>query len=279
MKIKKRIFEEVEIPTKQINLESNLKENNIYYISSKTIEAKGTNESISLFANITYGDKQTQNENNTSDLPIDDNVGESEEDNDIKLDAPPKKSPLEFTVGTDEVFNSIEEDNESEENINEANESSLLITFFIELEGVFYRIKDFEYNISFERFEPLFEVFKNKNSLDANVFLNLTSNECKITDLFYDESEVKGLFRKGNIDLSINEIFNNRKNCIIDKVSITNEHANIVLRRFEGNQVIYYQLDNNVCVNESLYNCMKLFTSYETSLKDFENSFTLKQTI
>lgn len=279
MKIKKRIFEEVEIPTKQINLESNLKENNIYYISSKTIEAKGTNESISLFANITYGDKQTQNENKTSDLPIDDNVGESEEDNDIKLDAPPKKSPLEFTVGTDEVFNNIEEDNESEENINEANEGSLSITFFIELEGVFYRIKDFEYNISFESFEPLFEVFKNKNSLDANIFLNLTSNECKITDLFYDESEVKGLFRKGNIDLSINEIFNNRKNCIIDKVSITNEHANIVLRRFEGNQVIYYQLDNNVCVNESLYNCMKLFTSYETSLKDFENSFSLKQTI
>src|SRR5699024_6158184 len=154
-----------------------------------------------------------------SELPIDDNVGESEEDNDIKLDAPPKKSPLEFTVGTDEVFNSIEEDNESEENINEANESSLLITFFIELEGVFYRIKDFEYNISFERFEPLFEVFKNKNSLDANVFLNLTSNECKITDLFYDESEVKGLFRKGNIDLSINEIFNNRKNCKIGRAS------------------------------------------------------------
>lgn len=277
MKLKKRVFEEVEIPTNQKEIKSNLNENNIYYITSKTIEAKGTNESVSLFANITYmNDIKTKNENTTSVLPIKKSIDDAEES--ITLDAPPKKSPLEFTVGTDEVFNNVDDKEEHEEHENEFNENTLSITFYIELEGVFYKVNEYEYNIPFENFEPLLETFNKKNSLDADVFFKLISNECKLSDLFYEKSEVEDFFKKGNIDLSINEIFNNRETCLIDNITITKDHANIVLKRFEGNQIIFYKLDSTISVNESLYNCMDLFTSSQTSLNEFVKNFSLEQT-
>src|SRR5699024_3211945 len=140
MNIKKRVIENVEIPSKKQTIVNHLDQNNIYFLSSKSINVKGTKEIINLFGNITYKKKKTQ-ETEREEVNLE-HEKLKEDSSYVKI--PERKKAIEFSndSGNEEGISFSEEiNNES----NEIDTDELQISFFVEIEGVIFEVQDYKH--------------------------------------------------------------------------------------------------------------------------------------
>src|SRR5699024_8668427 len=149
----------------------------------------------------------------------------------------------------------------------------LQISFFVEIEGVIFEVQDYKHYVTFNSFKPLEPIFNQKNVLNYESFVELVTNKANLNDLFYDDEEINDLFKVGNIDLSLNEIFENRNACSIEQITTTSESINIIIKRFEGNQTIHTKFSKDNNRNDIMNYCVSFFAN----LKEQENQYELKE--
>lgn len=283
MYIKQRVYENIEIEDKQKDLKFELQNGNplIYFIKSFPFKNKLETKTLSVFSKIA---KSGQNDKEKEEKEIKEEDSNSNEEDEVKLDAPKKKHALAFASESDSIFQHDDEEKsepplkqspEEDGNIQNSLEE-LSIHIYIEFDGFIYSIKEFVFHMSINSFEPLLEVFNVKSSLNEEQFNNLLVGSVDLSIFELEEEKIKGIFKKGEIDLTIRETFMNKNEITLNNVSVLNEYIMLDLERFEGNQSIFYKIQDKENVNHEMIECMQKIISEQVNSTTNIDSFFLQ---
>lgn len=274
MFIKERYYKNVEINStkKNIKQELNTGETLIYFVKSfpfkTTLETK-TLSLYSLFSPVNSV-KQTKSDSENSEQENKIDEPDNQNSNEGQLSAPKRKNPLSFTEKrkNEDIFpkNQKFQQETEEDDIKEGDTEesfifdSVSIQYFIECEGFVYRIKNLSHSISLKTFLPLCFIFDKKEAISKEQFYNLYWGDTSLSLFDIEEDKLHSIFKKGEIDLTINEIFNNRNIVTINNISMLDRYIMIDFSRLKGNQSMFYEIQDEKNINNEMLNCMQALT-------------------